>query len=222
MQALMRKITYWRSFIKCNGLTYAFYIFYRKIHSYLFLSRGFVDCKSILLVGENRISGKKNIKIDHLIAGERFRMDALCEFMGKKFNPKISIGKNVSFGTDAHIACVAGIEIGDNFLAGSRVTIIDHDHGIYAGLNEFHSMPSSPPANRNLFYSPVVIGNNVHVGENSIILKGVTIGDGAVIAAGSVVVSSISPNTISAGNPAKPVKYFDDDLKTWCKVTNHV
>ncbi|HHO77101.1 MAG TPA: CatB-related O-acetyltransferase [Deltaproteobacteria bacterium] len=59
----------------------------------------------------------------------------------------------------------------------------------------------------------VVIGNDVWVGTESIILSGVTIGDGAVVAARSVVTKDIPPYTIAGGNPARPIrKRFDDDI----------
>lgn len=54
--------------------------------------------------------------------------------------------------------------------------------------------------------SPIHIGNHCWIGCNCIVLKGVTIGDGAVVAAGSVVTKNIPPNTLVAGNPAKIIK----------------
>jgi acetyltransferase-like isoleucine patch superfamily enzyme len=54
----------------------------------------------------------------------------------------------------------------------------------------------------------VKIGDNVWIGMNAVILKGVTIGDNSVVAAGAVVTKSIAPNTIVAGNPAIVVKTF--------------
>ena len=58
-----------------------------------------------------------------------------------------------------------------------------------------------------------VIGNDVWIGQNAVILPGVNIGDGAIIGANSVVGSDVEPYTIAAGNPAKVLrKRFDDEL----------
>jgi virginiamycin A acetyltransferase len=58
-----------------------------------------------------------------------------------------------------------------------------------------------------------VIGNDVWIGQNAVILPGVHIGDGAIIGANSIVGSDVDPYTIVAGNPARPLrKRFDDEL----------
>ena len=63
------------------------------------------------------------------------------------------------------------------------------------------------------FKGDTVIGNDVWIGQNAVILPGVHVGDGAIIGANSVVGSDVEPYTIVAGNPAKPIrKRFDDDL----------
>ena len=63
------------------------------------------------------------------------------------------------------------------------------------------------------FKGDTVIGNDVWIGQNAVILPGVHVGDGAIIGANSVVGSDVDPYTIVAGNPAKPIrKRFDDDL----------
>jgi maltose O-acetyltransferase len=56
---------------------------------------------------------------------------------------------------------------------------------------------------------PIKIGNNVWINFNSIILKGVTIGDGSIIAAGAVVTKDIPPFVMVAGNPARIIKHLD-------------
>ena len=72
----------------------------------------------------------------------------------------------------------------------------------------------NPPSQEDLpIKVDTIIGNDVWIGQNATILPGVHIGDGAIIGANSVVVSNVSPYTIVAGNPAKPIrKRFDDEL----------
>lgn len=70
-----------------------------------------------------------------------------------------------------------------------------------------------PKAEDMPFKGDTVIGNDVWIGQNAVILPGVHIGDGAIIGANSVVGSDIEPYTIVAGNPVKPIrKRFDDEL----------
>ena len=71
-----------------------------------------------------------------------------------------------------------------------------------------------PPALRDLpFKGDTVIGNDVWIGQNAVILPGVRIGDGAIVGANSVVGSDVPPYTIVAGNPARPLKTrFDDEM----------
>ena len=71
----------------------------------------------------------------------------------------------------------------------------------------------APSASDMPFKGNTVIGNDVWIGQNAVILPGVNIGDGAIIGANSVVGSNISPYTIVAGNPAKVIrKRFDEEL----------
>ena len=112
---------------------------------------------------------------------------------------RIVIGDNVGI-SGATIYARERIEIGSHTKIGANVKIID---------NDFH--PVDPDvrlqaSNRNMGVRPVVIGENVFVGCNSIILKGSVIGDNTTIGAGSVVSGSIPANCVAAGNPAKVIK----------------
>jgi len=70
-----------------------------------------------------------------------------------------------------------------------------------------------PPLSDVPLKGDTVVGNDVWIGQNAVILPGVHIGDGAIIGANSVVGSDVEPYTIVAGNPAKPIrKRFDDEL----------
>ena len=168
-----------------------------------------------MLCGAYQINGYKSIVIGKLSAGERFRMEAISVFCNQLFNPKIIIGNNVSFGSDVHIGCISELTIGDDVLCGSHIVILDHDHGCYAGYHNTHSAPSEPPWSRSLSSGPIIIGNNVHIGDSVIILKNVNIGSGSVIGAGSVVTKSIPADCLAVGNPAKVIKRYNCKIKQW-------
>ena len=108
----------------------------------------------------------------------------------------ISIVDNVFIGTNCEFNIKAGIEIGDNSLIASGCRFIDHDHGIELGkLMHVQHGPEKP----------IKIGADVWLDCNVIVLKGVTIGNGAVVAAGAVVTKSILPYEIWAGVPARKI-----------------
>lgn len=109
----------------------------------------------------------------------------------------IQIGPGCAFSNNISICALQSITIGGRCLIGDMVLILDADH---------HELDPSNRWNGPGTISPVVIGNNVWIGSRAIILRGVTIGDNSVIGAGSVVTKSVPPNTVVAGNPARPLK----------------
>lgn len=125
----------------------------------------------------------------------------------------IIFGENVKIGDSVHIASADSVEIGNNVLIASHVFISDLDHGKYNGDNQ--TSPNTNPDNRKIFSKPVQIGNNVWIGENVVILKGVNIGDGCIIGANSVVTKDIEENCIATGAPATIIKKFNYKLKRW-------
>jgi acetyltransferase-like isoleucine patch superfamily enzyme len=84
------------------------------------------------------------------------------------------------------------------------VTIVDTDFHALDPYVEGGRMSNNDP--KNVAAAPVIVEDNVFVGANSIILKGVTIGENSVIGAGSVVTRSIPANVIAAGNPARMLR----------------
>jgi len=128
-------------------------------------------------------------------------------------NSQLIIGDNVMANYRLHIGSAKYIKIGSNTLFGSDCTVMDHSHGGYNGV--FQSDPSVPPIKRDLISSPIVIGNNCWFGDRVFIIQGVTIGDGVVIGAGSIVTKDIPSNSLAVGVPAKIIKKFSNTTKRW-------
>lgn len=119
----------------------------------------------------------------------------ICIFEGAK----LEIGSGF-MNAGAQIRCKKSIKIGENVAISRNVMIWDTDaHEIYYENR------------KNEVHQEIVIGNNVLIGNGSIILKGVKIGDNVVIGAGSIVTNDIPSNSLAFGNPAKVIK----NIKGW-------
>ena len=116
----------------------------------------------------------------------------------------LKLGNNVSIPRFAHIFCTdAPLTIGNNVIFGPAPTIVTGDHRIdVIGKPIFSSFDKLPEND-----AAVIIEDDVWVGAHVTILKGVTIGRGSVVAAGSVINKSTPPYSISGGVPAKTIKY---------------
>lgn len=112
---------------------------------------------------------------------------------------EILIGNNVGM-SGVTIVAMKKIEIGDNVLIGANTCIYD---------NDFHPVSSiDRKSNTNIKAKEVEIERDVFIGANVIILKGVKIGFGSVIGAGSVVTKDVPSNVVAGGNPCKVVKHL--------------
>jgi acetyltransferase-like isoleucine patch superfamily enzyme len=114
----------------------------------------------------------------------------------------ITIGNRTGISARAYFAGQGGITIGDDVIMGPNVQIFSENH-------EF-SNPNLTIKEQGVTKQAVVIGNNCWLGGGTTILAGVIIGDGCVVAAGSVVSKSFPPNSVIAGIPAKLVKNRED------------
>lgn len=111
---------------------------------------------------------------------------------GGELKAHIIIGDNTAIGDRTEIHAGSRVEIGKGCNIAWDVCIMDRD---------YHKFNSSEEV-----IKPVIIHDNVWIGCNCIVLKGVTVGEGAVIAAGSVVAGDVPPKTLVGGNPAKIIK----------------
>ena len=141
-------------------------------------------CKSVRIV-------RKNCSInigDHVKIFSRVRLSVY----GTDHPATLTIGSNTSLGDRTEIHCGKEIVIGNHCIIAWDVVIMDRD---------YHRLNTPVPV-----YKPVHIEDNVWIGCRAIILKGVRIGKGSVVAAGSVVTRDVPSDTLVAGNPAQVIK----------------
>lgn len=120
-------------------------------------------------------------------------------FAGKpgQENCRILTEPVAAFGSEPYL-----IKLGNHVEITSGVRFITHDGGIW-------SLRHKPEFQKMDFFGPIVLGNNVFVGNNVIFLPGVTVGDNVVIGAGAVVTKDIPSNSVAAGVPARVIKPLD-------------
>ncbi|MCH7407958.1 acyltransferase [Belliella sp. DSM 111904] len=110
----------------------------------------------------------------------------------------LKVGNNSSIGPYSYIGCSGYIEIGDNVMMSPRVSI-------YAENHNFNDV-DKPMIDQGVTRSFVKIEDDCWIAANSVILAGVTIGKGSIVAAGSVVTKDVPAYSIVGGNPAKIIK----------------
>ena len=168
------------------------------------------------------IRGKKYIKY-----GKNFTTGVGCRIEAYNFNNRISdrknpqliIGNNVQINDYVHLSCAESVIIEDNVLIASKVYVSDLNHGNYSSLKNLeHSCPDEIVKDRKIFTKPVKICQNTWLGENVAVLSGVTIGKNSIIGANSVVSKNIPENCIAVGNPAKVIKKYNFETRTWEKI----
>lgn len=143
-----------------------------------------------LLFNPKQISIGNNVEI---------RKGARLETRGKSSNqPKIEIGDGTSIHFYFHCGAFQSVKIGKNVLIAGNVYITDHDH--------VFTNPDVPPLHADWDIKPVIIEEGVWIGEGAKILKGVRVGQRAVVGANAVVTKDVPSYTIVGGVPAKIIK----------------
>jgi acetyltransferase-like isoleucine patch superfamily enzyme len=110
----------------------------------------------------------------------------------------IELGDNVFVGEWSTITAKERVVLGANTLVAERVTVRDQDHDIYGGGD-------TPLAKAGFQVGPVLIGSNVWLAAGAVVLRGVHVGDGAVVAANAVVVEDVAANSVVGGIPAREI-----------------
>lgn len=115
--------------------------------------------------------------------------------------PELAIGDRTFVGHACSFSVARSVRVGRHCYIASGVTVLDQDgHPLDAAARRA-GLPTPPEA-----VAPVVIGDDVWVGSGAVILKGVTVGDRAVVAAHAVVTRDVPADAVVAGNPARVVR----------------
>jgi maltose O-acetyltransferase len=132
-------------------------------------------------------------------AGRRINVGEGVFFSGNK---SINCGNDVGFGEGCRIYAGGGLTIGSQVMIAPYVTLITSNH---------RYMTQFDTSGHHEEYKPIVIKDDVWIGERAIILPGVTIGCGAIVGAGAVVTKDVPDWCVVGGNPAKVIKYRNQD-----------
>lgn len=150
---------------------------------------------------------KENVTI-----GDHCTIAALLEAF---YGGKISIGKNTYIGPGSIIQSKKRVTIGECVIIANNVLIVDNNNHPTDPAMRLKMSACEDFMNDELWRwkyaesKPIVIEENVWIGRDSRIMKGVTVGKGSIVALGSIVTKDVPPYTIVAGNPAKVVKHLE-------------
>ncbi len=115
------------------------------------------------------------------------------------FGKNITVGKGVFLNSGCRFQDQGGITIGEGSLIGHNVVLATLNHE----MDPLHRQDMHP--------APIVIGRHVWIGANATVCPGVTIGDGAIVAAGAVVTKDVPANTVVGGVPARRIKEIETE-----------
>jgi acetyltransferase-like isoleucine patch superfamily enzyme len=155
-----------------------------------------------VMVGDCTLWGGRGPNVVGLRLGDNVRLYDGCRLVIDHLSPDsgITLGTGVALNFNCYIDGSGGVKLGDRTILGPNVVIVSSSHGVAAELRDTKTLRC------------VTLGRQVWVGANAVILSGVTIGDHAVIGAGSVVNKDVPANHIYAGNPARPISEIGQNL----------
>lgn len=152
-------------------------------------ARGVIE-PGVQFIGPVTIEGTGNV---HVGAGTRLGRRAFIETQGAGV---VRIGRHCTINDGATIVAHESVTIGDYALIGEYASVRDSNHGTALG---------EPMRWQQHTARPVAIGNDAWIGRGACVLKGVHIGDGAIVGANAVVTKDVPPLEIVGGVPAKPI-----------------
>lgn len=164
---------------------------------------GFID-PSLVYMGLDKVVIGNDFR-----AGKRLKLRTFDSWGNLRYTPQIIIGDNVNIETDCHISAINKVSIGNNVLMASFVYISDHSHG---NVNDMDGVVVAPLERPLYSKGPIIIEDDVWLGEKVSVMPGVHIGRGAIIGANSVVTKDIPAYAVAVGSPAKVIRMLKRPL----------
>ena len=138
-------------------------------------------------------------------------VDCIKKYAGKEHNGRLEIGDGTYIGNHAHIFACSRLSIGKEVVIADRVYITDNLHG-YSDIHQgIMSQPLVHPG-------PVVIEDQVWLGDGVCVMPNVTIGKHSVIGSNAVVTSDIPPYSVAVGIPARVIRQYNHQTNCWERV----
>ena len=129
---------------------------------------------------------------------------AACRSVGSEVHLRMPVvvygAEDLVFGDEVEVGEFSVLRAHGGLTIGSRVVIAAH------AVLTTRGHPLEPPRWKRVVDAPIVVEDDVWIGAGAIVLPGVTVGRGSVVAAGAVVTASVDPNTVVAGVPARAIK----------------
>ena len=161
-----------------------------------------------VITGRHRIRGHEYIQIgDNCWFGDSLRLEAISQYAGKKYTPRLVIEDKVCINQNFHCTCAEEVVIG-------KGTSITANCGVFDIIHPYKNILENP-REAVIETKPVTIGKDCLIGMNSVILPGTKIGNHCVIGANSVVSGDYPNYCVIAGAPAKIVRIYDHENKKW-------
>jgi acetyltransferase-like isoleucine patch superfamily enzyme len=156
--------------------------------------------RGVVIEGDCEVQGlsRQGVHLgDHVTVG-RHAMIRPSGYYGREMGEGLRVGARSNVGPYCYLGCGGHVDIGEDVLMGPRVSIIAENHNFQDAKKTIKS--------QGINRQGIVIENNCWLGANSVILDGVRIGTGSIVAAGCVVTKSVPPNSIVAGVPGRVIK----------------
>ena len=166
-----------------------------------------------IFIGDNVSLGPGSFLYAHTYYPTPWMQHPTMQQPQQRFDSKIIIGNHVTATADLQISAQSEIKIEDDVMFASNIHINDAFHGFETA--------NKPYKYQKIFrIAPIKIERGCWIGQNVVILPGVTIGEYTIIGANSVVSRSIPSRSIAVGTPARVIKKWDDSSNSWLSVAN--